>query len=115
MPVKREGYKDRHRTSFELRRSRVLEYLRQYPYATWKDITEAGLQYDFWIAYGERIQEARRDAGYVSGAEVARILGISRDRVSRLFASHKLDGHRMGRSILISLASVENRQQKKKS
>jgi len=99
-------------------RNRVLSYLKEHPNARYTDLEEVGLLTDFNFVYKGKgnIMSARRDAGivptdYISAAEAARELDVSRERVSQLFEKGQLDGYKLGRSVYISLSSVENRKQ----
>lgn len=98
------------------RKEKIITYLKEHPNATTRDLKETELRNAFYSVYRYRIDEARRDAGiitdgYVSGAEAARMLGITRQFVSDLFKRHKLDGYKVGWSLFISLTSVEHRKQ----
>ncbi len=106
--------------TLEQRRHKVLAYLQEHPTATFSDFREAGLSYDLLLAYEGKINTARKaagllDDGSISAADAARILGVSRERVSQLFENGKLSGHRLGRKVFVTSSSIKKWKQKKSS
>lgn len=102
------------------RRHKVLAYLQEHPTATSSDFREAGLSNDLFLAYENKVNTARKaagllDEGSISAADAARILDVSRERVSQLFEEGKLSGHRLGRKVFVTSSSVKERKRKKSS
>ena len=99
----------------EKQRIELIQYLEKNPFATKKDILNAGFGRVLLKSTGG-LQGAKKDAniikeGYISAAEAARILEITRERSSQLFEKGQLEGYRLGRFIYISLESVNSRKQ----
>lgn len=107
---------ERHNEIEKRRKEKVITFFKKHPKTTKPYIIKAGLGRDFNFAYNGAINRARKDAGiltdeYVSAAETARQLDVSKERVSQLFEGKKLNGYRLGRLVYISLESIESRKQ----
>ena len=90
------------------RKQRLLGYLRENTEASCNDIVEAGLRTDFKAIYNFNLTDARRDAGiikpgYVLAAEAARLWGVSRQYVSKMYKQCKIDGYKVGINLFIAL------------
>ncbi len=99
------------RVSREQRRQRLAAYLAEHPAATSRDLEHMGYSRDLCVAYGNCMDAARRaagvlPAGYVSAAEAARKLRVSREWISQLVGTGQLEGYRLGRRLYVRSAGV---------
>lgn len=96
----------------EQRRQGLISYLRINRDASSEDLRRDGYSRDI-LAIEDTLESLRREAGivpegYIRAAEASRKLGKSREGISFLFRTGKLEGIRVGRDMYISQTSIRD-------